>query len=235
LVALGTFEQPTFTRTGQGAKPYARFGLNAEALESTMRAGMHRHVDSSTATSAVRDALGTGREELLAFVRRRGHGSVDPEEVLHVAFQRALERAEQVRDPARAEAWVSRVVRNVLYDELRKRQVPVVPVDELELAALDEGGDIDCWCVLVQAEQLKPEYAMILRRVILDGVPVTRVAAELGLTPNNAMVRLHRARAALKKRLESHCGTTSARSCSECGCQERGCCPRPELGTHHGE
>jgi DNA-directed RNA polymerase specialized sigma24 family protein len=193
---------------------------------------MHRlmdtHVHASTSGDAVRAALGTQREQLLALVRRRGHGKVDAEEVLHVALERALECAEQVRDPARAAAWVNRVVRNVLYDELRKRQVPMmVPVDELELAALDE-GEIDCWCVLVQAEQLKPEYAMILRRVIIDSVPVTRVAAELGLTPNNAMVRLHRARAALKKRLESHCGTTSARSCSECGCAERGCCPRPD-------
>lgn len=191
-----------------------------------MSRSMESHVHSSTATNAVRDVVGTRRDALLAFVRRRSHGQVDAEEVLHVALERAMERAEQVRDPARAEAWVNRVVRNVLYDELRKRQVPVVPVDELELAALD-GGDVDCWCVLVQAEQLKPEYAIILRRVIIDGVPVTRVAAELGLTANNAMVRLHRARVALKKRLESHCGTTSARSCSECGCEERGCCPRP--------
>jgi RNA polymerase sigma factor (sigma-70 family) len=188
---------------------------------------MENHVHASAATTAVRDALGTQREELLALVRRRGHGKVDAEEVLHVALERALERAEQVRDPARAAAWVNRVVRNVLYDELRKRQVPVVPVDELELAALDE-REIDCWCVLVQAERLKPEYAMILRRVIIDGVPVTRVAAELGLTPNNAMVRLHRARVALKKQLASHCGTTTARSCSECGCVERGCCPQPD-------
>jgi RNA polymerase sigma factor (sigma-70 family) len=188
------------------------------------------HHDASTATNAVRDALGARREQLLALVRRRGHGAVDAEEVLHVAAQRALERAEQVRDPARAEAWVHRVVRNVLYDELRKRRAPIVPVDELELAAIDE-NDLDCWCVVVQVERLKPEYAQILRRVIIDGVPVTRVAAELGLTANNAMVRLHRARTALKKQLESHCGTTSARSCSECGCEERGCCPRPQDGV----
>jgi RNA polymerase sigma-70 factor (ECF subfamily) len=41
------------------------------------------------------------------------------------------------------------------------------------------------------------------------------------------MVRLHRARRALKERLAAHCGTTSARSCADCGCEERGCCARP--------
>lgn len=183
----------------------------------------------TAATRAVRDALGAQREQLLALVRRRGGGKVDAEEVLHVALERALQRAEQVRNPARVDAWVGRVVRNVLIDELRKKQVPVVSVDELELAAVvDKAGD--CWCVLVQAEQLKPEYASILRRVIVDGVSVTQVAAELGITPNNAMVRLHRARTALKERMKSHCGTTNARSCSDCGCEERGCCPRPD---HH--
>ncbi len=182
----------------------------------------------TAATRAVRDALGSQREELLALVRRRGGGKVDAEEVLHVALERALERAEQVRDVDRAEAWVGRVVRNALIDELRKKRVPVVPVDELELAAVDDDAEVDCWCVLAQAEQLKPEYAQILRRVIVDGIPVTQLAAELGITPNNAMVRLHRARTALKERLRSHCGTTTVRSCSDCGCEERGCCPRPE-------
>jgi RNA polymerase sigma-70 factor (ECF subfamily) len=56
---------------------------------------------------------------------------------------------------------------------------------------------------------------------------VTEVARELGLNANNAMVRLHRARNALRERLASHCGTTTARSCSDCGCEERGCCPHP--------
>jgi DNA-directed RNA polymerase specialized sigma24 family protein len=187
---------------------------------------MQMHVHAGSVASAVRDAVGAHREQLLALVRRRGGGNVDAEEILHVALERALERAEQIRDPARAEAWVSRIVRNVLLDELRKKRVSVVSVDELELAAIED-DDCGCWCVLAQAERLKPEYASILRRVIIDGVPVTEVAAELGITPNNAMVRLHRARSALKKQLESHCGTTAARSCSDCGCEERGCCPRP--------
>jgi RNA polymerase sigma-70 factor (ECF subfamily) len=56
---------------------------------------------------------------------------------------------------------------------------------------------------------------------------VGHVAAELSITPNNAMVRLHRARTALKARLKEHCGTDNARSCTDCGCEERGCCPAP--------
>ncbi|HEY5958756.1 MAG TPA: sigma-70 family RNA polymerase sigma factor [Polyangiaceae bacterium] len=149
-----------------------------------------------------------------------------PLELVQMSVARAIEHADQLRDPSRAEAWIGRIARNVLMDELRRRQVPVTPIDELELSSL-EPDDIDCWCVLVQAERLKPEYAEILRRVVVEGRSVTEVAKELDLTPNNAMVRLHRAREALKARMLAHCGTTSARSCSECGCEERGCCPKP--------
>ncbi|WP_437734862.1 RNA polymerase sigma factor [Sorangium sp. So ce1335] len=176
------------------------------------------------AALAVREALAAQRGELLESVRRRARAGVDAEEVLQRAFERALARSDQVRDPDRAAAWVGRVVRNVLLDELRRKRDVVLPVDDIELPSV-EGDGIDCMCVLAQAERLKPEYALILKRVVVDGTAVTDVAAELGVTPGNAMVRLHRARKALKDRLEEHCGTTSVLSCSECGCDERGCCP----------
>lgn len=187
--------------------------------------GMDAEQHTTARATAVRSALVAKRAELLALVRRRGGARVDAEDVLHIALQRALERADQIHDVDKAEAWVARVVRNVLVDELRKKHVAVPSIDAFELA-LDEEV-VDCWCVLAQAKQLKPEYATILRRVVVEGASVTAVAPELGLTPNNAMVRLHRARKALKARLESHCGTTNARSCLECGCAERGCCPIP--------
>lgn len=187
---------------------------------------MQTQSPATTATEAVRVALGAQRGPLLAMVRRRGGARVDAEELLQVAFERALSRSEQVRDLERVDAWVGQIVRHVVIDELRRRQEAALPIDLLDIAAVEDDG-LDCWCVLVQADQLKPEYAAILRRVIIDGAKVGDVAAELGLTPNNAMVRLHRARKALKERLAAHCGTTTARSCTDCGCEERGCCPQP--------
>lgn len=181
---------------------------------------------TSLAQASIRRAAVAKRSELLSLFERRGAGQVDAEELVQISVARAIEYADQLRDPNRAEAWIGRIARNVLIDELRRRQLPVTSIDELELSSL-EPNDIDCWCVLVQAERLKPAYAQILRRVVVEGQPVTDAAKGLGLTPNNAMVRLHRAREALKARMLAHCGTTSARSCSECGCEERGCCPKP--------
>jgi hypothetical protein len=63
-------------------------------------------------------------------------------------------------------------------------------------------------------------------RVVVEGISVSQVAVELDITANDAMVRLHRARTALKAKLKAHCGTTSLSSCADCGCAERGCCPQ---------
>jgi len=187
---------------------------------------MDLHAAETPAQGAVRAALGRRRNALLATVRRRSGGKVDAEDVLQVALTRALEHADRLRDPGRAEAWISRIVRNVLIDELRKGQESAVPIDDQLPNAIEDNG-IDCWCVLAQAEQLKSEYAVIIRRVVVEGASLATVGAELGLTQNNATVRLHRAKKALRARLLAHCGTTRAQSCSDCGCEERGCCVRP--------
>ena len=162
-------------------------------------------------------------------IRLQAGTSVEAQEILQAASVKALSQAHQLSNPAKADAWVRQVVRHQIIDEFRRRQVAsLVPLEEehdvIELA--DDSAD--CTCVVVQARLLATSHSEILRRVVIDGVLVTRVAGELGVSVNNAMVRLHRARRALKVRFEAHCGTTSARSCSECGCEERGCCPRAD-------
>jgi len=59
----------------------------------------------------------------------------------------------------------------------------------------------------------------IRQRVDLEERSVSEVAHEVGVTPNNATVRLHRARQALKTRLEGTCGACAARGCLDCSCR----------------
>jgi len=181
-----------------------------------------------TARDAVRAALSSDRERYLAIIRGRAGGSLsasDSEEVLHGALERALVRADQVQDPSKAAAWVGRVVRNAVVDELRKRRHLTLPFEDLDLPALndDEAAGPDCLCVLVQADQLKAEYGEILRHVVLDGEALGQAAQALGLTPNNASVRLHRAKQALRERLVAHCGQNAAKDCASCNCETGRC------------
>jgi RNA polymerase sigma factor (sigma-70 family) len=182
--------------------------------------------DTNAATFAVRAAATASRRELLALIRRAGVNA-DAEDVLQCALERALVSAGQLRDPNRVTAWLRQIVRNVAIDQRRKHRAFARAIDEHDAAADQHDDDPPCWCVLAQAGRLEPRYAYMLRRVDIEGARVIDIAAELGITPNNAMVRLHRARTALRKRMQEHCGTTTARSCSDCGCEERGCCPQP--------
>lgn len=203
------------------AKAYA---AGPSAAQRAQSAPMERH--STAAHAAVEAAVASQREALLRIARRSLGAVADAEDLVQLAVVRALARSTQLRDPHRASAWVGRIARNALQDELRKRGARTEPLGELDLAEAP-AEEPPCWCVLAQAEQLRPEYARILRRVDIEGARVLDVAAELGITPNNAMVRLHRARRALREQLRSHCGMTCATSCSDCGCEERGCCPKP--------
>jgi DNA-directed RNA polymerase specialized sigma24 family protein len=75
-------------------------------------------------------------------------------------------------------------------------------------------------------EILQPAYEEILRRVDLGGMRPVDFAAEAGISPNNAMVRLHRARKALRARLAEACGTCAEHGCLDCRCgRGAGCRP----------
>lgn len=68
---------------------------------------------------------------------------------------------------------------------------------------------------------LKAEYAEVVRKVDLEEQPVSAVAEAIGITVNNASVRLHRGRQALKKQLERSCGACAAHGCLDCSCAQR--------------
>ena len=178
------------------------------------------------------DALLTAhRGELLAFVERRLGTRAPAEDIVQEASLRALQAAERLRDPQSGRAWLFKITRRLLADQLRRRS-------ELQLAgepdALFDGTEgFGCACVLANVQQLKPEHAHILRRVIFEGTSMAALGSELGVSPNAATVRVSRARAALREQLRNHCGTDSLRACLDCVCDERGCCdacPHEKVG-----
>lgn len=177
---------------------------------------------------AVRALLGSDRAELIGFVRKRAGHLVDPEDVVHRAAAKALASAGDLRDPSRARAWLYRIVRNTLTDELRQIGLPAGDATELDElvdpSTPAPAGDVSCKCALDIARTIRPDYASILERTVLDDLPVTDVARELGITANNAMVRLHRARKALRAAVVERCGTTSMADCLDCTCSTDSTC-----------
>lgn len=70
---------------------------------------------------------------------------------------------------------------------------------------------------------LKPEHAQALRRVDLEEGTVAGYAQSLGITPNNAGMRLHRAREALMRSLVKSCGSCATHDCLDGSCQAGRC------------
>ncbi len=98
--------------------------------------------------------------------------------------------------------------------------------EALPAPAESEATDADlhravCSCVKDLVPTLKPEWAMLIKRVDLEGASVPDVARAEGITPNATAVRLHRARGALRDKLLVVCGACARHGCLDCGCHRR--------------
>lgn len=174
-------------------------------------------------------------ERFLRFVRARVPSREAAEDVLQAAFVKTLERGEEIRDSESAIAWFYRVLRNAIVDHHRHRAVEARALKEAQDVALPaEDAELEravCECLGRLIPTLKPEYAELLRKVELEGMPVAAAAAAAGITPNNAMVRLHRARKALQTRLVQTCGTCTEHGCLDCSCPKGGRPPGSGCGS----
>jgi RNA polymerase sigma-70 factor (ECF subfamily) len=164
----------------------------------------------------------------LGFLARRTGSREVAEDVLHDAYLRSLERGSRPRDSEAVTGWFYRVLRNALSDHYRRRGAEQRALEraaaqpETPPAALDEElMQAVCACVGELIDTLKPEYASALRQVDLAGDDVAAFAARSGISANNASVRLHRARRALRTRVERTCGACAAHGCLDCGCRAK--------------
>lgn len=172
------------------------------------------------------------RGALLAFLRRRGATEAEAEDVLQAAALKAHAAMDGVRGPApgRERGWFYRIVKNELVDT-RRAERPRADVDELEALPSEEadgaGGACGCATALL-SRTLSPETASLVSAVDVRGEPVARAASELGLLPNAASVRLHRARTSLRKALVAACGAccSTFRGASSCTCDGASRCAK---------
>jgi len=170
------------------------------------------------------DQLVANHRAFLSFLERRVGSRAEAEDLLQEAFVRGIGRAEPLRDEESAVAWFYRVLRNAVIDRQRRRGA----ADRALAAFAHEVGDESvlppevkdaaCQCLRTLATTLKPEYAEALQRIELDGLSVQAFATEAGIAPNNAAVRVHRARAALRKQVMASCGTCAEHGCHDCTC-----------------
>lgn len=174
----------------------------------------------------LQQVLTLNRDRFVSFLAKRTGGDrTEAEELLQAAILRSLEKGIPAEDEEGAIAWFYRVLRNALVDHHRRRGVAEKAGEALrtsEPTQLDPEIEATvCTCVKDLVPTLKAEYADIVAAVDLEGRPLGEVAGELGVTTNNATVRLHRARKALKERLVSTCGHCAQGGCVDCTCKKK--------------
>lgn len=175
-------------------------------------------------TPAAVEILVDNHRRFLRFLQPRVRCPEDAEEILQSAFLKAVEKEHTIRAEESVVAWFYRLLRNALIDYYRRADIQRRALERIGAESVDVSGISEelertlCACVSDLVGTLKPEYAELLRRVDLEGASVPAAAASLGINANNAGVRLHRARTALKTRLEQSCGTCATHGCFDCTC-----------------
>ena len=173
-------------------------------------------------TPEIAQTLAANHVRFLRFLERRVGSRDLAEEILQDAFVRGLARADSIQASESAIAWFYRLLRNALVDHHRHMDSERRALEAAAREPVDVDGELMntvCDCVDGLLATLKPEYAQAIRRVDMEGASVGEFAVATGITAGNAAVRVHRARQALRKRVEQSCGTCAEHACLDCECR----------------
>lgn len=172
------------------------------------------------------DELIAQRKRFLAFIARRVSDAGVAEDILQSAYLRAFEHRDEFEAGESVVAWFYRLLRNAVIDSYRREASKGRALEawtrELESAtqpAPELENDV-CACLGGVLDGLKPEYAEVLRAVDLGEQRVQEFAVQHGLSASNAGVRVHRARAALRKQLLRTCAACAEHGCLNCTCKK---------------
>ena len=171
------------------------------------------------------DRLLAHRQEFLRFIEKRVDSLTTAEDILQSAFVKGFEKRSTIRDEERVIAWFYRLLRNAVIDHYRSQdsrnrvfQEWPERLDVPDTNAESVKNEI-CYCVSHILEELKPEYSEALRIVDIGEGRIDDLAKQDGISTNNAAVRVHRAREALRKQVKSTCGTCAEHRCVDCYCK----------------
>jgi RNA polymerase sigma factor (sigma-70 family) len=179
-------------------------------------------------TEALLDELLAQRKRFLAFVQRRVSDHELAEDIVQAAYLRAFEHRDDFKPSESAVAWFYRLLRNAVIDNYRrhasKEKALAAWTRELKTSTQPsrEVQNEVCECLGDMLEGLKPEYSEILRAVDIGEQRVQDFAEQHRLSISNAGVRVHRARAALRKQLLQLCATCAEHGCMNCTCKKNG-------------
>jgi RNA polymerase sigma factor (sigma-70 family) len=148
-------------------------------------------------------------QEIFAYVARRIDGDTETvADLVAEVFVVALRKHDAVPNPPEDRLWLYGVARRVVLDhhQRHRRQARLRSRlnDRAALSQLDTGhADLSRLRVQQAIQQLKPGDREVLQLVAWDGLSYAEAGHVLGCTPNAVALRLHKAKARLRRILSA--------------------------------
>jgi RNA polymerase sigma-70 factor, ECF subfamily len=128
----------------------------------------------------------------------------DAEDIAQEAFIKAYRHLHTFNGKARFTTWLFAIAKNTALTQIRKRK-PLQPIEELDevLCAPAERDHDEAQSIWMLARQLKPKFYETLWLFYAEGFSLKEIADILNTNAITVRVNLHRARAALGRRLKN--------------------------------
>jgi RNA polymerase sigma-70 factor (ECF subfamily) len=162
--------------------------------------------------------LESQRPRQLRFLRSRLPVQ-DAEDAWQDACIRFMHNAEALAAADNPAAWIRVSLRRLVIDRYRGAASRGRMIEAFATEVIDQDDDepdefiTPGECLKATIGELKPDYAAILEQTYLDELPLRIVAQNLRLTSNNAAVRLHRGRGALRRTMAAKCTACPLTEC----------------------
>jgi RNA polymerase sigma-70 factor, ECF subfamily len=142
-------------------------------------------------------------------------GSGEAEDVTQEVFVKVSRALPEFRRDCTVSTWIYRIATNTAFDRLRSpsfRRAGQVPL-QIGKPAMARPPDIEQAlvrqemneCIRRYVDELPPNYRSVILLSEDEGLTNQEIAETLGITLDTVKIRLHRARARLKKQLGSGC------------------------------
>ena len=156
--------------------------------------------------NCVVDAWQRYEPELRGYLTRRVGDAALAEDLLQGTFVKAIAEGSGFCSLDNSRAWLFRVARNLLIDDLRRRHVSIdidanLTEPEQEIAAIESLAE----CLPAALESLDEDDREAIIRCDLEGMRQAEFAASQGLSVPGAKSRVQRARRRLKQALHACC------------------------------
>jgi RNA polymerase sigma-70 factor (ECF subfamily) len=144
--------------------------------------------------------------ELYRRFARMVHGVVlartartEVDDVVQDVFVTALERLNDLREPAAFGGWIAAIARHRAADCTRRQ--PLTEALVTDVPAAKQGDQLEALAILDAIKSLPEAYNETLVLRLVEGMTGTEIAERTGLTPASVRVNLHRGMKLLREKL----------------------------------